>query len=267
MDPTYWHKQSSDKPLYDDLIWSRPENKATAGKLLIIGGNAHGLTAPGIAYQAAAKAGVGTAHVLLPDAIRKAIGNSFDEGEFVLSTPSGSFAKAAINQILENADWADGVLLAGDFGRNSETAILIEDILDKYKGPLTITQDGLDYFLSHPGKLLDRTNTLIVATLPQLQKLAQNSNPSVLVRQAMSLHALVGIMNSWSKERNLFLATNHLKQFITVNNGEVSTTADGEKQDWAIPLAASASVWWLQQPSKPFEAVTTSIFDWLGPTS
>src|SRR5665213_4147951 len=115
--PTYWLKQSSDKPLFEDLHWARPETKKTAGKLLIVGGNSQGLTAPGIAYAAAAKAGIGTSHVLLPDAIRKAIGNSFAEGDFVASTPSGSFAKDSLNQILENADWADGLLLAGDFGK------------------------------------------------------------------------------------------------------------------------------------------------------
>jgi hypothetical protein len=267
MDPTYWHKQVLSEPLYGDLIWSRPENRATAGKLLIIGGNSHGLTAPGIAYTAAVKAGVGSARVLLPDAIRKAIGNSFDEGEFVFSTPSGSFAKSAINQVLENAEWADGVLLAGDFGRNSETAILIDEILEKYEGPLTLTQDALDHFLSHPAKLLERPNTLIAASLPQLQKLAAHSNPSVLVRQAMSLHALVGILNSWSEEKNLFITTSHLKQFIAVRNGEVSTTPDGEIANWQVPLAVFAAVWWLQQPAKPFQAATTGIYDFLTPKS
>src|SRR3954464_694344 len=123
--PTYWHKQSAEKPLYEDLHWSKPENKSTAGKLLILGGNAYGLTAPGIAFAAAQKAGIGSSHVLLPDAIRKSIGSSFEEGEFAASTPSGSFARSSLNQILENADWGDGVLLAGDFGKNSETAVLL----------------------------------------------------------------------------------------------------------------------------------------------
>ena len=42
MNHDYWHKQTSSKPLFPELIWSRPENRQLAGKLLIIGGNLHG---------------------------------------------------------------------------------------------------------------------------------------------------------------------------------------------------------------------------------
>ena len=44
---TYWHKQGT-KPLYPDVIWSKPENKQAAGKLLIIGGHAYGFSAPAL---------------------------------------------------------------------------------------------------------------------------------------------------------------------------------------------------------------------------
>ena len=107
--PTYWHKQQADEPYFEDVAWSKPENKNASGKILIIGGNKHSLMAPGIAYQAAMKAGAGTAHVLLPDAVRKTIGKSFEEGEFAPSNPSGSFSKNAIGQFQDSADWADAV--------------------------------------------------------------------------------------------------------------------------------------------------------------
>ena len=60
MDQTYWHKQS-DKPLFPELEWSRPENKQQAGKLLVIGGNKFGFVEPSEAFAAAEKAGVGNA--------------------------------------------------------------------------------------------------------------------------------------------------------------------------------------------------------------
>ena len=34
--------------------------------------------------------------------------------------------------------------MAGDAGRNSETAILYEDFLRDYEGPLTMTRDAVD---------------------------------------------------------------------------------------------------------------------------
>src|ERR1700749_1211633 len=120
MDRNYWHKQTTDKPLYPELLWSRPENKRFAGKLLIIGGSLHGFTAPAQAYAEALKAGIGSARVLLPDALQKTIGTVLEAGEFAPSTPSGSFSKQALAEALELSQWADGVLLAGDFDRNSE---------------------------------------------------------------------------------------------------------------------------------------------------
>ena len=87
----YWHKQF-DSPLFSDLLWSRPENKQFAGKLLIIGGNLHGFAAPASAYEQSQRAGIGVARVILPDALQKTIGRIFEAGEFAPSTPSGSFS-------------------------------------------------------------------------------------------------------------------------------------------------------------------------------
>ena len=131
MKPEYWLTQTKDKPLFPELEWSRPENRSAAGKLLIIGGNAHGFAAPAEAYAVATKAGIGTARVLLPDAVRKIVGRLWENGEFAPSTPSGSFGQKALDEFLLQGSWADAVLFAGDLGRNSETAILLEKSLQK----------------------------------------------------------------------------------------------------------------------------------------
>jgi hypothetical protein len=263
VDPTYWLKQPTDKPLFDKLIWSRPENRQSAGKLLIVGGNAHSVSAPAFAFQAANKAGVGAARVVLPQAIAKTIGKSFPEGEFAFSTPSGSFAKTAVNQVLENADWADAVLLAGDFGHNSETAIFLEQILDKYHGPLVITQDGLDYFVNDVGKLTNRDNTVIVTNLAKLQKITRVGTPSLIIQHSMSLHALVGLLNSWSRESKARILTYHNDYFAYADGGQVSTTIKENAKDWEVRLSAYVATWWLQHFNRSFEAITTAVFDYI----
>jgi hypothetical protein len=263
MDPTYWHRQAADKPLFEELVWSKPENKRSAGKLLILGGNAHGVSAPAFAYQAATRAGIGTARVLLPDAIQKTIGKSFSEGEFAFSTPSGSFAKTAVNQILENTEWADALLLSGDLGHNSETAILIEQLLDKYHGLTTLTQDALDYYINDVGQLTHRDNTLMVTNLGRLQKMTRAGMPSLIIQHSMSLHALVGLLNSWSRESKTRILTYHSGNFVYADGGQVSTTSKEEIKDWEVPLAAFAATWWLQHPTKSFEAITTAVHDFV----
>lgn len=261
MEPTYWHKQSAAKPLFEDLIWAKPENRRSAGKLLIIGGNLHAVMAPAVAYQAANQAGVGTARVLLPNAIAKTIGKQFDEGEFAFSTPSGSFAKTATPQVIEHADWADAILLAGDFGKNSETALFLEQIIDKYHQPIVITGDGLDYFTHELGKLTDHGCVLMVAPLAQLQRLTRAGMPSLIIQQSMSLHALAGLLNNWTRETKARILTHHSGHFVYADGGQVSTTPATVTRNWSTPLAAFAAVWWLQHQTRSFEAITSAIYD------
>jgi hypothetical protein len=255
-----WSKQASDKPLFPDLMWSRPENRMHAGKLLIIGGNKHLMAAPATAYSAAQKAGIGSCRVVLPSSTKRLVAQIFPEAEFAPSTPSGSFARSALDLLLENAQWADGVLLAGDFGRNSETAILLESFMQKYQGQLTLAQDTLDYFLHKNSLLYERDNTLAAIDFGKLQKLAQNNRPLPPIKFGMNMHQLVELLQEWGVN----LITNHAGQFVlSAADGKVSTTKISEDSNWQVELAAYAATWWLQQPKKTFEALTTAIFDYI----
>ncbi|MGA3150094.1 MAG: hypothetical protein ABSD10_00540 [Candidatus Saccharimonadales bacterium] len=258
MENTNWLKQTPDKPLFPDLLWSRPENKRQAGKLLIVGGSSHGFATPATAFVAAAKAGIGTARVLLPDSTRKILGTSFAEAIFAPSTPSGSFSRQASAELLENAEWAEGVLLAGDFGRNSETAILLDSFLDKYSGQVTVAQDGLDYFLGPSSKLVNRPNTVLVINLGKLQKLAKNNRPSTPVLHSMNLYELVTVLADWTNSCPATFITKHADNLVVASGGKVSTTPERAESNWQTVLAAYASVWLLQQPQKPFETLSTA---------
>ena len=263
MENTNWLKQTADKPLFPDLLWSRPENKRQAGKLLIVGGSVDGFAAPATAFAAATKAGIGTVRVLLPDSTKKILGKSFAEAEFTPSTPSGSFSRQALAQLLENAEWADGVLLAGDFGRNSETAVLLDSFLDKYAGQVTVAQDGLDYFWGPASKLLSRPETLSVINLGKLQKLAKNNRPSTPVLHSMNLHELVTVLADWTSGIPGSFITKHADNLVVAAGGKVSTTPQAEESNWQVDLAAYASVWRLQQQTKPFEAMASAVHQYL----
>ncbi len=261
MERTYWHKQRADQPLFPDLLWSRPENRAAAGKLLIAGGNQYGFAAPAEAYTAAMAAGIGTARVLLPQAIKKATGGMLPDLEYAASGPSGSFAQAGLGEFLEQASWADGLLLAGDFGHNSETAILIEKLLLKYSGQITITQDAADYCLALSSTVLNRDDTLLVISTAQLQKLAAAAHFSSVFTLGMDLLHLVDNLHQFTTMYPAKIILKHNDQLIVAVNGEVSTTKLGQDLPiWRVKTASSAGVWWLQNLSLPFEALTTSIF-------
>lgn len=260
MDRSFWHKQTADKPSFPDLLWSRPENRAHAGKLLIVGGNAQGFAAPAEAFALASKAGVGTARVLLPNALQKSVGRVFEAGEYAPSTPSGSFAQTALGELLPMAHWADGVLLAGDMGRNSETAILIEKFLSKHTGQITLTKDAIEYLATQPNLVQERPDTLLVVSFGQLQKLATGMKFPVAFTSDMDLLRTVDALRDFTTAHPVALITRHLDNFFVAVGGQVSSTpCKADERIWRLKRAASASVWWLQNPSKGFEALTTSI--------
>lgn len=260
MDHTYWHKQTPQAPLYPDLLWSRPENKRQAGKLLIVGGNAQGFAAAGEAYAEAAKAGVGTARVLLPDSLQKTVGKVLEAGEYAPSTPSGSFSGRALAEMLAMAGWSDGVLVAGDLGRNSETAILIEKFIDKYDGQLTLTKDAVDYCVNAPAALLARENTLLVLSFAQLQKLAVKARFIQALTFEMDFLRLVDALHEFTLKYKVNIIVKHLETMFVAAGGQISTTKLTEDTEiWRVKTAAHAAVWWLQNPAHAFEALTTSL--------
>lgn len=256
----YWLKQKKDAPLFPDILWSRPESKQASGKLLIVGGNIHGFIDVGLSYQAAVNAGAGTVRVLLPDALRKIVGASLENCEFAPTTPSGSFARIALNELLINASWADCVLLAGEFGRNSETAIMLESFVQKYSGPLVVTRDALDYFFGHPELILNRPDTCIVGTTAQLQKLATGSHFTKAITTSLDLIRLVDILHDFQVLHKAHLITHQLGTTLVAAENKVSTTLVGDNEEiWRVPTAAAAAVFWMQNLQKPFEALTSSL--------
>ncbi len=260
MERDYWVRQEAGKPLFPELEWSRPEHRAAAGKLLVVGGNAHGFAAPAEAYAAAVKAGVGTARVLLPDAVRKIVGRFLENGEFAPSTPSGSFGQKALDELLLQSGWADAVLLAGDFGRNSETAILLEKFLSKSPLAATLTKDTVDYATSAPQTVLNRPETLLVLSLSQLQRLGTAAKFTTPISFSMDLLHLAEWLHEFTTQHKPFIIVKHLDHLLVAAEGRVSSTKlAAEMPIWRVLVAAQASVWWLQNPGQPFKALTTAV--------
>ena len=255
-----WIKQTKDAHAFPDLAWSKPENKLHAGKLLIIGGNLHGFSAPATAYNEAGKAGIGSTRVLLPDAIQKVVKAFIPEADYGPSTPSGSFAGKSLDTWLLNAGWADGVLLAGDLGRNSETAIVIEKFASKYIGQLTIAKDAVDYFSTNAQTIIDRPDTTLVLSFAQLQKLAVQAKFAHAFTFDMDLVRLVDTLHAFTSQFPLAIVTKHLDIILVAHNGRVSATKlDTDQEIWRVATAAHTSVWWLQHSNKQFEALTTAL--------
>jgi NAD(P)H-hydrate repair Nnr-like enzyme with NAD(P)H-hydrate dehydratase domain len=258
MDHSYWLKQKDDKPLFEDILWSRPESKANAGKLAIIGGHSHAFGAPGAAYAEALGAGVGVCNVLLPDSIKKTVSHVLPDASYGPSNPSGSFSKKALDSFLEISSWSDCVLLAGDLGRNSETAVLLEEYVQKYSGLLVLSQDAADYFKSFPETLMNRPNTVLVISLAQLQKIFINAPLMTPITYGMNTIQLVEALHMFTEKFPTTIVVKHHDIIFVANSGKVSSTNNTD-MPWRVKTAGKASVYWLQNPSKPLESIVSSL--------
>lgn len=260
MDREYWLRQTKQQPLYPELAWSRPENRLHAGKLLIVGGSSHGFAAPARAYAESVRAGIGTVRALLPQSIQKIVGIIIENAEYAPDTPSGSFSQKALAPLLENALWADGVLFAGDLGRNSETAIVIEKFLAKSPSAATLTKDAIDYVTSAPDSVLHREKTALVLSLSQLQRLGIAAKMTMPITYGMDLLQLAEWLHIFTTQYAPHIVVKHLDTIFVAVDGQVSTTKHPSKEQiWRLTTASHASVWWLQNPAKPFQALNASV--------
>lgn len=256
----YWQRQSIDKPLYPDIEWSKPERRDQAGRLGIIGGNKLGFAGVAEAYSVALTAGAGEARALLPDVLKKTIPTSITDTVFAPTTPSGSLSSEALPDMVALGEWATGILLAGDAGRNSETAIAYERFLEAYEGPLTITRDAVDLIKNNPAGLVERPETLLVISFAQLQKLFSSVYYPKVLTFSMQLAMLVEAVHKFTITYPTALLVLHKDHLIAAAGGNVTTTPwDSPMAIWRGQVAAKAATYWLWNRTTPVEAATASL--------
>ncbi len=260
MRPDYWQQQTPGKPLFPGIGWNKPERRDQAGRLGIIGGNKLGFVAVAEGYQAALETGAGHVRVLLPDVLKKTIPASITDALFAPTTPSGSLSRDAVAELAALEAWADGILLIGDTGRNSETAILYEEFISHYEGPLTITRDAIDLVKNSPRLLAERPNTLIVASFAQVQKLFQGVYYPKMLAFSMQLLQLVETLHKFTITYPCTILTLHKDTLIIASAGRVVTQAwDQPMAIWRGSVATRAASYLLWNPATPLEAVAASI--------
>lgn len=260
MDLSYWKKQKPSVPLFPDIEWNKPERRDQAGKLAIIGGNKLGFAAVAESYQTALDIGAGNVRVLLPDVLKKTIPSSITDALFAPTTPSGSLAKNASSELRALGEWADEVLLIGDAGRNSETAILYEEFVANYSGPLTVTRDAIDLIKNNPGLLAERPDTLLVASFAQVQKLFQGIYYPKMLTFNMQLLQLVEALHKFTITYPCAIVTLHKDIIIIASGGEVVT------EEWTQPMAiwrgsvaTKAAAYWLWNLTQVLPATSMSL--------
>lgn len=260
MEYSYWRKQTSVKPLFPDIEWSKPEQKNQRGRLGIIGGNKLGFVSVAESYETSLSTGVGEVRVLIPDVLRKSIPASMTDVVFGETNPSGGLAKNALTEMKSLGEWSTGVLLIGDSGNNSETAILYSAFIKDYEGPLTITRDAIDLLKNDSQTLVDRPNTLLVASFAQLQKLFRSVYYPKVLTFSMQLTNLIEALHKFTVTYPISISVLYQNTMLVASGGEVTSSPfDEPMKIWRGQTATNAAVYWLWNSSMPLESVTASL--------
>ena len=256
----YWKQQQPTKPLFPDIEWSKPERRTSRGRLGIIGGNKLGFAGVAESYSTALNTGAGEVRVLLPDCLRKSIPASMTDVIFAPCNPSGSLSRDALPDLTALGTWASCLLLAGDAGRNSETAIAYSDLIRNYTGQLVITRDAVDLVKNDSEALVNRPNTTLIVSFAQLQKIFQAVYYPKMLTFSMQLLQLVEALHKFTVTYPVTIAVLHRDTLIVAHDGQVVTTK------WETPLAiwrgitaARAATYLMWTPSQPLQAIATSL--------
>lgn len=257
---TFWRTQEKSKPLFPNIEWNKPEQRDQAGRLAIVGGNRLGFASVAESYQTALSSGVGKVRVLLPDALRRTVPSAMTDVLFAPTNPSGSLSSEAANDVQAITDWADVTLLIGEAGRNSQTAILYEQLLKKTTSPVVVTRDAIDLVQNSFHEILDNPHLTFVASFAQTQKIFRAVYYPKMLTFSMQLAQFVEALHKFTVTYPVTICTFHADHFVLARGGEVIT------QDWPEPMAiwrgtvpsriASYIVW---SPETPLAAAAAAI--------
>lgn len=261
-DLSYWQKQT--KPLFADLAWNLPERKT--GHLAIIGGNQQSFSTPvRIAEQMTANFPFQTITTVLPDVLERKI-PVMANITFAPSTASGSFDKSP--KLTALIRQADGCLIIGDLSRNSATTVALADALKPdtaYQTNLAvIARDSVDLLTPEASRWLTRDNTIVIASMLQLQKLFRAVYYPRMIMLTQPLLPVLETLHKFTLSYPTTLLTFHQEQIIVASHGQVSTThivdtAYTPLSLWLGQLAGNVTALNFYNPGKPFEATTAAI--------
>src|SRR5690606_2159086 len=126
--------------------------------------------------------------------------------------------------------------------------------------PLVITKDVIDYFYHQPELIANRSQTVLVLSLSQLQKLGTALKFETPFLLSMGMLLLVQALHRFSQIYPAVIVTKEQDNIIVAHGGRVSSTKlEQGTETWRVSTAAKAAVLWLQNPARPYEAISSSI--------
>lgn len=255
-----------DRLLFPDILWARPQNihKRQAGKILVIAGSRSMAGAALLTAEAAFRAGVGLVVLGYPKGLQKSYQPVLLEAMSLVlpETPSGSIAKAALLEIQKASTDVDVVVLGPGLSRNTETQLLVIELIRTLAPPLVVDADGLNAVADtkmDPAKLFKgrKPTTVLTPHVGEFARLTQLSAQEIENKRLQ-------FAPSYAAEWGVILVLKGHGTVIAQSEREVVLNKSGTP---ALATAGTGDVLSgmigalvAQNLAKPFEATATAVY-------
>lgn len=256
MNLDYWDKNP--KPS-DDILWNIPEQKT--GTIQLIGGNSQNFSNIIRNAEYLNSLPLRDVKVLLPEALRSKL-PPLPNIDFAPATDSGSFAKSTI---LNNAAIdADFIFCAGEFSKNSATAIALAEALRPTTRPILLTRDTVDLLATEMSNLIIKNHLFLFASLAQLQKVFRALYYPKMLLLSMPLVPVIETLHKFTLSYPATVITFHQNQIIIAKDGAVTTTpientTYSPLSLWSGQLASNIATFNLWNPTQTLATTVTAL--------
>ena len=243
-----WQPQSA-KPLFPDFIWSQPQRRGQTPRVLVVGGNQNSIASP-LAIHAALVGKCQQLTIAIPDVLKRQL-KGMDQLLFCPSNQSGSFGGDTLEVLTTAASSHDYLVIAGDITSNSQSLLMIKQLLDKVNNLTIISSDIAQLLLEQQAQaqlnqiwLLDTDQLQRYLTHKQLSpKLTSLPNiASQLQNLPVNLQLLAPLADQW---------------WVKVADQLSSTAVDGQQVD---QILAKIVLYIGQATEQIFESLTSAVY-------
>ncbi len=253
----YWLKQQEDKPLFEDVLWMKPENPHQRPKVLIIGGSPHGLATTIKLYDAIKSKAAYQTKVAMPRSVEKIIGTTLDDAVFVDSTPSGEISVDAKTELLAMLGWAQAVVISDDLGNNSQTELMLPGLVQAAEAPVFVLGHSIELIQKSADDLAGKDNLIILGNVSEAARFTAHT--SVALQNSDGLVQFIDKLERQSKSRKYSVVTLHQDR-VVVSNSRASTSKISNQTDWGVRFVAQSIQFAKNFDSQQFEALTTGAY-------
>lgn len=243
---------------FEDIKWSRPENARQASKIIILGGSKDHFAETSNIYQELSKIKGLKIALLLPEYLKKIVGNNDANIVYASSDPQlGYFNKEALPLVKSLCAQSDLLILSGEVGRSSETQQFLESLIDATDIPVSIGSNALQSFAdNYLGTLATKPNIHLFIDAYTTQRLFKSLSHHQAFTSTLTFQQKIDVLNNFTQKHELTLCVSDEDVIWCAKKGQIYYS---RSRISAHEIMVKSAPWLSWNSKEPLRTIT-SIF-------